>query len=402
MTAETDGQNAQPTHLFAQFTKRDAILYALGIGCCSDAEELSTSINNNRAKNDTSKHRELRYVYENHPEFEPFPTFLLALIFQSQLMKSHDTTSGEDDATINRLGFGIRPFPPESLGDGSGSGVIPKAFFRDPTCIENVRDLPVLHTSQKFTLHKPFGHQLSVHGQDRPINVWLVTRIVSIEPKSIGTFVTTETKFYQMEKQSKVCVATSQMTALVFGLDPDLVRRYRATIKSAEKQSIVTTSKVYKSYTYQIPPNAALIYRLSGDYNPIHVENDAVLLNKEQGQSSKKGAVLHGSCTLGYAVRAVLRHANARSLQKSKLFSVECNFVKPVFVGDTLVVTVSDEPDHDVLQSCGLLWVCFKVYRSADFADNADAKNEIVVDNGVALLSCYDHTGTELSEVSRL
>lgn len=71
------------TRLVAQFTKRDIIIYALGIGCCNNALVAQNNLNDGL----TSKNRELRYVYENNLDFEPFPTFLLSLTFQSELIE---------------------------------------------------------------------------------------------------------------------------------------------------------------------------------------------------------------------------------------------------------------------------------------------------------------------------
>ncbi|KAL7476237.1 hypothetical protein ACHAW6_002112 [Cyclotella cf. meneghiniana] len=400
---------AEPTRLSVQFTKRDVILYALGIGCCSETQADSISIDR---YNPTLKNRELRYVYENHEDFDAFPTFLLSLPFRSELLSDVDAGNDSETPDKSRLGFGIRSFPPKSLGGGSSSGIIPRIFFKkDPDCIESVRDLPVLHTSQTLELHRPYIYnQSSTRGDDEPVNVWLESRVLSVKPRGIGTFLTSETKFYQEENGAKVCVATSQMTALVLGLDPKLIREWGSLSK---RRSVVAANAVKDTkktlHVYRVPPNAALIYRLSGDYNPIHVEGGNNYLKDIAGESSKRGAVLHGLCTLGYAVRAVLKHAEEDprfTTLKPRLLSVECSFVKPVFIGDSLTVVVAEESDVSLFSQRSLCLV-FRVYRSlgehsnpaGDIADFS-AKNERVVDQGVAVLSWDDHDGFKLKNVS--
>lgn len=383
--------NANPTHLFAQFTTRDLILYALGIGCCSETNKTSFD-----DFDEQSKYSELRYVYEHHPEFQPFPTFLLSLTFQSELVKH-----GESHANIPRYSAGIRPFPPESLGDGSGSGIIPRIFYKDPSCIDNVKDLPVLHVKQKFTLHNPLiTPQTTMRGYvDSPVDVWVESRVLSIDPRSVGVFVTSETIFYQQNTKSKVRVATAEMTTLVLGLDSDLVLRFGPVARnSAEIQTMtnpIPADKATKIYNYQIPQNSALLYRLSGDYNPIHVKGNADLLNAI-GASGKR-PLLHGLCTLGYAVRAVMRYAEEEMLYaKPSVLSVECNFVKPVFVGDYLRIVLSNQSGA-MLQIKKLSKLAFKLYRASSnqIGSNTDCNNfrkkyELAVDKGVVLLSSND------------
>lgn len=76
-------------------------------------------------------------------------------------------------------------------------------------------------------------------------------------------------------------------------------------------------------------PQAALIYRLSGDYNPIHA--DPVLA----GKAGFERPILHGLCTLGVATRAVLKACAGDD--PARLRSLQLRFSAPVYPGETIV-----------------------------------------------------------------
>jgi acyl dehydratase len=77
-------------------------------------------------------------------------------------------------------------------------------------------------------------------------------------------------------------------------------------------------------------PEQALLYRLSGDWNPLHADPEfAARVGFEQGP------ILHGLCTFGHMVRHVAKAACGGDA--SKLTAFETKFAKPVWPGETLV-----------------------------------------------------------------
>jgi acyl dehydratase len=74
----------------------------------------------------------------------------------------------------------------------------------------------------------------------------------------------------------------------------------------------------------------ALLYRLSGDLNPLHADPEFA---KSVGFAA--GPILHGLCTFGYMVRHVVKAACDGD--GSRLAAFEAKFTKPVWPGDTLV-----------------------------------------------------------------
>jgi acyl dehydratase len=79
-------------------------------------------------------------------------------------------------------------------------------------------------------------------------------------------------------------------------------------------------------------PEQALIYRLSGDYNPVHADPGVAQ------EAGLPGPILHGLCTYGFAVRALLKLIG--SDEPARLKRVDCRFTSPVFPGDTLTIAV--------------------------------------------------------------
>lgn len=77
-------------------------------------------------------------------------------------------------------------------------------------------------------------------------------------------------------------------------------------------------------------PEQALLYRISGDQNPLHA--DPVFAEKV---GFPQGPILHGLCTFGFAGRAVLKAVCGGNPDRLKVLSTR--FSKPVWPGDTLV-----------------------------------------------------------------
>lgn len=97
------------------------------------------------------------------------------------------------------------------------------------------------------------------------------------------------------------------------------------------------------SFDHEEPtsPEQALLYRLSGDTNPLHADPEFA---RQVG--FERGPILHGLATYGFIARAIIRHVcNGDS---SKLRSLTAQFRKPVWPGEA-IRTVGHVVDRHVV-----------------------------------------------------
>jgi acyl dehydratase len=108
------------------------------------------------------------------------------------------------------------------------------------------------------------------------------------------------------------------------------------------------------------PPNLALLYRLTGDENPLHADPERAKV------AGFDRPILHGAASFGIAAHAILR--SVADYAPSRLASIEARFSKPVFPGETIRTEIWPQGERVAFQ-------CRVVARDA-----------IVLSNGLATL----------------
>jgi len=87
-----------------------------------------------------------------------------------------------------------------------------------------------------------------------------------------------------------------------------------------------------RSVEYPTRPDQALLYRLSGDRNPLH--SDPTFAKK----AGFDRPILHGLCTFGFVARALL--ATVAGGEPSALTSFSARFASPVYPGESLTTQI--------------------------------------------------------------
>ena len=94
----------------------------------------------------------------------------------------------------------------------------------------------------------------------------------------------------------------------------------------------------------QVSPNQALLYRLSGDRNPLHIDPDVAKLG------GFDRPILHGLCTYGFASRAVIKCYGDND--PHHLRSIKARFAQPFFPGETLLTEMWRMSDGHIVFQC--------------------------------------------------
>jgi len=149
--------------------------------------------------------------------------------------------------------------------------------------------------------------------------------VIDVQDKKSGALVVTQADSYDASGRQ---IVRSQSATFV-------VRAGNFGGKSKAAAEVIPAipppnRKPDSSVQYKTSVDQAALYRLSGDFNPLHIDPDFAILG---GQPVP---ILHGLCTLGFSARAVLQTyaGNDSSLFKA----IKVRFTKPVIPGQTLKV----------------------------------------------------------------
>jgi acyl dehydratase len=182
----------------------------------------------------------------------------------------------------------------------------------------------LVHAEQAFELHRP----LPVEGTVRT-----VATVTGIYDKGSGALVASENVAADAATGAKL--VTSRSGAFIrgeggFGGERGPSDRWQRPERPPDHRVVQLTR-----------PEQALLYRLSGDRNPLHADP------KFAARGGFSRPILHGLCTYGMTGRALL-HALCGS-DPARFGSMSGRFSRPVLPGDTLVVSIWREDGDSAL-----------------------------------------------------
>lgn len=205
----------------------------------------------------------------------------------------------------------------------------------------------MLHGEQGFVLHRPLPPAGTVVA---------VTRVTDLVDKGEGKGALVYVERDIRNKDDGLPLATLSSTYFCradggFGM----------STTTAPKPTPIPQREPDRVFTQRIDPRAGLIYRLSGDYNPIHVDPDVAQA------AGFKAPIFHGLGTLGVAGHALLRELC--DYRQERLTGMKLRFTAPVYPGETLKTEIWREADH------------------AQFRCSVVERDVVALDNGLANIS---------------
>jgi acyl dehydratase len=231
------------------WTRRDVMLYALGLGIGSDPLDPA----------------QLRYVYEK--DLEVFPTM------------------------------------PVVLGH-------PGPWMSDPR--SGIDMVKVLHAEQQLEIHRPLPVEGSSVAQ---------TRVIDVIDKGAGKGALILMQRTLRDQASGELLCTQLSTAMARGNggaggsgNPGPAP---AALPERAPDAVIDI---------ETSPRSALLYRLSGDYNPVHADPAVA------ARAGFSAPILHGLASYGIAARALLQACG----EGASLRSIGVRFSAPVYPGETL------------------------------------------------------------------
>jgi acyl dehydratase len=221
------------------------------------------------------------------------------------------------------LGFGSDPLDPSALPFVYEKGLKalpsmcvvlahPRLWISDP--VLDVQWMKMLHGEQSFELHAPLKAAARVRA---------TYRILGIEDKGAarGAVLYLQKVLEDVDLGERLATLNSTMFLRGDGGQGG----FGTTIPAA---SALPEGKPERHVSIPTLPQTALIYRLSGDYNPIHADPDV----------ARKGGfdrpIMHGLCTMGLACRAVLQAYCDNAVER--LVSMFVRFSSPAYPGETI------------------------------------------------------------------
>ena len=231
---------------------------------------------------------------------------------------------GNDPLNASALPFvyeglegGLRALPSQAVVLG-----YPGFWAREPdTGIDWVK---LLHGEQRMRLHRPLPASGEVVGHNR------ITHLTD-KGEGKGAIMVTERR---LETAAGELLATVQQVTFLRG-DGGYSQQGGGQPSDAPLPALQPTPQDRApdfTDTQPTRPEAALLYRLMGDYNPLHADPAVA------AKAGFERPILHGLASYGLVAHAVLRRCCGGD--PARLKALDIRFAAPVYPGETLVTEI--------------------------------------------------------------
>lgn len=239
---------------------------------------------------------ELNFIYEHDSDFAAFPTYPIVLGFKGV---EEDVVSFPSEAMMQ-----APPMPPLS-------GV--KVGLDGERYIEKV-------------------NELDVEGDG---DLTYKSRVIGVHKRGSGASVETEALILDSSGKTLYKIISGAFLVGAKGFkDSGITNSEKVDVPKRDPDSVL-----------EMPtsPYQAQVYRLSGDYNPLHVDPQFAQM------SGFSEPILHGLCSYGISARAVMKQYCDNDSKNFK--AIKARFAKTVLPGDTLVVKMWKDGDKVIFTS---------------------------------------------------
>ncbi len=192
----------------------------------------------------------------------------------------------------------------------------PGSWMRERTEL-GIDFLKLMHGEQGVTLHAPLPAAATLIGRSR------VTRIVD---KGEGKGAVLHVEKTLSDEASGELIATAEQVLFLRG-DGGFSKNGGG---DEAAPALPTTPQTASDLSVDLPtrPDAALLYRLSGDFNPLHVDPDVA------AKAGFPKPILHGLATYGAACHGIVK--SFCDYDPARLKSIRARLSSPVYPGETI------------------------------------------------------------------
>ncbi len=179
----------------------------------------------------------------------------------------------------------------------------------------------LLHTDQELIIHKPMPSSGTVDGTTK------LTEVID-KGERIGALIKSERTIRNVDTGEDLCTVKTTVLARGDG-------GFGGERKPTPKTDIIPSRDPDNVCDLTTLPQQALIYRLTGDYNPLHSDPEVA------ADAGFDGPILHGLCTMGVMTHALLK--SCCDYEPERFKQLRLRFSAPVYPGETIRTEIWQE-----------------------------------------------------------